>query len=144
MEGKPAPTKGRTLSKEHCKKLSESHKSQIAWNKGMKGLTNKGSFKEGHNQSKGMKHPSWKGGRAKSRGYILIHKLNHPHKTTGDYVYEHRLVMEKLLKRYLLPEEVVHHTNGIVDDNRLENLILFPNNRIHLHYHRFLKRQSKT
>ena len=33
--------------------------------------------------------------------------------------------MEKYLKRYLLPDETIHHKNRIKTDNRIENLEIF-------------------
>lgn len=78
---------------------------------------------------------NWKGGRTKhSEGYILIKARNHPFANNSFYVFEHRLIMEKHLGRYLKPQEIIHHINGIKDDNRIENLKLFSNHKEHFSY----------
>jgi len=84
----------------------------------------------------GKKNGNWKGGRKKhGLGYIYILKKDHPHANNCGYVFEHRLVMEKHLGRYLRPEEVIHHINEVVEDNRIENLMLFKNQDEHRKYH---------
>lgn len=69
----------------------------------------------------------WKGGKIIRNGYVLVHTPDHPSLkgTTRRYVREHRLVMEKKLGRLLNRNEVVHHINGVKDDNQPENLELW-------------------
>ena len=73
----------------------------------------------------GENNPSWRGGTYKdANGYIFEKCRNHPFAYNNGYVLQHRLVMEKYIKRFLLPHEIVHHINGVRDDNRIENLQL--------------------
>ena len=52
----------------------------------------------------------------------------------GSKVFFARAVMEAHLGRHLDPAEVVHHINGDCQDDRLENLMLFPNHAAHMRY----------
>ncbi len=62
-----------------------------------------------------------------TQGYIVVSAPHHPKVVDrhSKRVFEHIIIMENVLKRYLLPNENVHHKNGIRDDNRPENLELW-------------------
>ncbi len=73
---------------------------------------------------KGSKHRFWNPHKISAKGYLITYCPRHPFKNRNNYVYTHRLIMEKHLGRYLKKDEFVHHKNGIRDDNRIENLAL--------------------
>lgn len=66
---------------------------------------------------KGEQHPNWKGGRIIKDGYIQIKR---PAKR--GYIYEHILIWEQAHGKSLPKGWVIHHYNGIKNDNRPSNL----------------------
>lgn len=125
---------GKKHSKEHCENISKGNKGKPGYWKGKK-FSAEHIRKRTISQS-GHKNGMWKGGKTFDKnGYILVLSKDHPFAIRGRYVREHRLIMEKHLGRYLLPEEVVHHINEIKNDNRIENLSLFANVAEHTKYH---------
>jgi len=79
-----------------------------------------------HFHISGQAHPWWKGGKTiNSSGYMKI-------RIKGKYILEHRFIWEQHYGK--LPDGfVVHHINGIKDDNRIENLIALPYKKHHSH-----------
>lgn len=89
------------------------------------------------------KHHNWKGGRRlTTQGYILIHAPNHPN-AKKNYYFEHRIIVEKHIKRILKKSEHVHHINGIRTDNRIENLQILSNSE-HCFIHMKLTKWSRN
>jgi hypothetical protein len=112
----PCSLKGREFSEEHKKKIAEAHT--------------------------GEKHYNYKG-KQNDSGYVLIPMPDHPCATKRGLVPEHRLVMEEIIGRFLKPEEVVHHINGVRNDNRPANLWLFSDNSEHLQFHWELRNSKR-
>ena len=82
----------------------------------------------------GKNNPSYSGGRHfQPNGYVMVlAPYDHPYRPNTGYMSEHRLVMEKKLGRYLLPDEVVDHIDGLRLNNAPENLRLYNKNGDHL------------
>jgi hypothetical protein len=92
-----------------------------------------------------MGHPpsNWKGGRMTNNGYTSLLVKGHPYADRDGYVLEHRLIVEKKIGRYLIPDEIIHHKNEKPSDNRIENLELLKSQSIHMKLHKFGHKSSK-
>jgi hypothetical protein len=89
--------------------------------------TDKAKKKKSESQIR-EKNWRWAGGKTlRPNGgtvYCLVLMRGHPNADRRGYVYEHRIIMENYLGRFLKKQEVVHHINGVGTDNRIENLCL--------------------
>lgn len=87
----------------------------------------------------------YKGGKLFHKGYIYILCKKHPNGDRDGYVLEHRLVIEKHIGRFLDSKEIIHHKNGIRNDNRIENLELLKSQSEHMkeHWHDGTFKSSK-
>lgn len=127
----PSPLLGKHISKEQKRILSIKAKERYKDKRNHPWFGRKHSEKTRLKlslQRRGVLSHRWKGGRFRNQqGYMWIWKPEHPFAmkcSPRGYVFEHRLIMEEKLGRYLENGEIVHHINGIRDDNRIENLEL--------------------
>lgn len=84
-------------------------------------------------------------GRWKKNGYVMLVIKTHPHSCeTHGVIFEHRVVVEESLGRYLTEDEIIHHKNEIKDDNRLENLEVTNRAKHTIYHHVGVKRSEET
>lgn len=96
---------------------------------------------KGH-QNIGKRGPGttgWKGGRGILSGYVRVWAPDHPRTSLG-YVFEHIIVAEAALGRYLPPAAVIHHVDENKQRNVGGNLVICPDNA----YHQLLHRRQRA
>lgn len=66
----------------------------------------------------------WNGGTTISHGYVRILKPEHPRADCKGYVYDHILIVEAILGRFLPKKNEVHHFNERKGDNGKGNIVV--------------------
>ncbi|MDR3263652.1 MAG: HNH endonuclease [Clostridiales bacterium] len=56
------------------------------------------------------------------KGYIKVYRPYEPNTQKNGYIYEHRYNIQQEIGRPLEENEIVHHKNGIKNDNKIKNL----------------------
>jgi hypothetical protein len=87
-------------------------------------------------------NPAWKGGTTMRMGYPAVLKTGHPRAGDDGYVFEHVLIAEKMLGRYLTPSEQVHHADNNKGKTNKYDLIICPDAAYHTKIHARLKAQE--
>jgi len=79
------------------------------------------------------RNPNWQGGRVKTgTGYFKILAPTHTRADSCGYVLEHIIIWEQTHSKPLPKGWIIHHLNGIKDDNRPVNLAALPNKKHYL------------
>lgn len=94
---------------------------------------------------KGSRSNLFKTGTRLKTGYLQILCKDHPDADESGYVFVHRLLASFKIGRHIDSEEQVHHIDGDINNNRLENLqVLSRSEHMAIHMHeKHIRRQNE-
>lgn len=92
---------------------------------------------------KGKEHSGWKGGRGIKSGYWTVYIENHPRRLNNGRVFEHILIAEKKLGRFINKSEPIHHIDFNPLNNDPGNLYVCKNNKDHAKIHHSLEEVAR-
>jgi hypothetical protein len=75
--------------------------------------------------------------RIDNKGYIEI-------KVNGEWIKQHKYVVQRYLNRELTKDEVIHHIDFNRKNNEIDNLVIFPSIEEHSHFHRQIRQFGMT
>lgn len=134
--GKLIDKQGRSKRCPKCEQSKNPKRKGIKHSKRSKdliGIKSKEKFTKEYLENIKIKHEGLK--KRSIGGYTLIKSYEHPNRNSHNDVFEHRLVMENHLGRYLKKEEVIHHIDENRTNNNIENLYLCKNISNHQKVH---------
>jgi hypothetical protein len=93
-----------------------------------------------------VNNPHWSGGitRCKRTGKIRVLLRNHPRATSEGYVFEHIVVAETALGRFISKEHPIHHVDLNPSNNANHNLVICEDNSYHKLLHQRIRSYLAT
>lgn len=77
-------------------------------------------------------------------GYVFLKMPTHPYAMSNGYVLEHRAIFESVTGVYLSGDVIIHHLNGVKNDNRFGNLQMMGRGEHTTLHHKGSKRSKET
>lgn len=76
-------------------------------------------------------------------GYVMVYLPEHSNNVKG-WVQEHRIICEEKIGRVLDKKFVIHHIDMNKWNNSINNLMIFPNNKSHISFHKKIEQFGWT